>query len=484
MNMAVDLDDPFGVPDLNRVPAHCTDDAPDDDVRSQAEFEDGLGHSDDLPIPGQSDTSTKASDPSAELAVSDDPFADESDTVTAKPSRLPADKPLVDEAGTDNAATIYDFGPPPSATRLGMFDQQIERMRGPVEPTRPAANATPPIRFRAAGELQVKPIAWLVDGYVEEDALVVMFGPPGEGKSFIALDLSCCIATGFDFHGHTVQQGAVFYIAGEGHNGIARRLESWAKHNGTSLTGAALFVSEGATDLANATNAVRVAEAVQSLADATGKHPALIVIDTLARNFGGDENSATDVGNFVRHVDTHLRHKWNATTLIVHHSGKDGGRGARGSSALKGAADAEYEVGRNAEDKIIRLTPRKMKDAEEPAPLAFELVGISIVDTAGQPVGGAALSAIEHTAPTSPASTGMGKNQQAALAALKAMHDGISERLASQGREDHSVHILTSDWRQRCEASGMQPKRFNEARDGLLKRGVISLSGPHVTLNA
>lgn len=480
MNMPFEPgDDPLATPNLDSPPGHCAEELPPDGERGNAEHEDGLGQYDERLLP--------EADPGSEpptTGANDDPFADEPDTVTANPGRLPADKPLADEAGTDNAATIYDFGPPPPATRLGMFDQQIERMRGTMEPTRPAANATPPIRFRAAGELQVKPIAWLVDGYVEEDALVVMFGPPGEGKSFIALDLSCCIATGFDFHGQTVQQGAVFYIAGEGHNGIARRLESWAKHNGTSLTGAALFVSEGATDLANATNAVRVAEAVQSLADATGKHPALIVIDTLARNFGGDENSATDVGNFVRHVDTHLRHKWNATTLIVHHSGKDGGRGARGSSALKGAADAEYEVGRNAEDKIIRLTPRKMKDAEQPAPLAFELVGISILDTAGQPVGGAALSAIEHTAPTSPASTGMGKNQQAALAELNGMHNEISDRLASQGREDHPVHILTSDWRQRCEASGMQPKRFNEARDGLLKRGVISLSGPHVLLNA
>ena len=464
MNKVVDLDDPFGVPDLNSVSAHCTDDASDDDVRSQAEFKVGLRHSDDLQRPGRSDTPTKAPDPSADLAVSDDQFAD--------------------EPSADNAATTYDFGLPPPVTRLGMFDKQIERMRGPVEPRGSAANASPLVRFRAADELQVKPIAWRVDGYVEEDALVVMFGPPGEGKSFIALDLSCCIATGLSFHGHTVQQGAVFYIAGEGHNGIARRLESWAKHNETPLAGAALFISEGATDLANATNAVRVAEAVQSLADATGKHPALIVIDTLARNFGGDENSATDVGNFVRHVDTHLRHKWKATTLIVHHSGKDGGRGARGSSALKGAADAEYEVGRNAEDKIIRLMPRKMKDAEEPAPLAFELVGVSIVDTSGQPVGGAALSAVEHTAPTSPASAGMGKNQQAALTELNGVHSEISDRLASQGREGHPVHILTSDWRQRCEASGMQPKRFNEARDGLIKRGVISLSGPHVLLNA
>jgi len=446
-------DDPFSGPNLESQPAHCTEKMTDDLERADAEFDDCHGQHDEQLLP-EPDKEPKPEPPA--------------DPADSRP-RLPNGE--------------LDMGPPSKVQRLGIFEPQIARMKNPVEPLKPAVNVAQPFRFRAAGELEVKPIAWLVDDYLEQDALVVMFGPPGEGKSFIALDLACCIATGREFHGHETKPGAVFYIAGEGHNGIARRIWGWAEHNECLLPGVPLYVSECATDLASATNAVRVAEAVQQLADETGTHPVLIVIDTLARNFGGDENSATDVGNFIRHVDTHLRHKWKATTLIVHHCGKDN-RGARGSSALKGAADAEYEVGRNAEDKIIRLTPRKMKDAEEPAPLAFELVGVSLLDDTGQPVSGAALVAIEHTAPSASTSSGMGKNQQAALAALKEMYAETSERLAGQGRQDHPIHILTSDWRQICEASGMQPNRFSEARDGLLKRGAISLNGPHVTLNA
>ena len=358
-----------------------------------------------------------------------------------------------------------------------MSDSLMTKVNMPL-----SALEVPHFRFVAAGEMPIKPVAWLIHRYLEKDTLAVMFGPPGKGKSFIALDLSCCIATDTAFHGLPVAQGAVFYIAGEGHNGIARRLSAWAVLNSVSLEGAPLFISEGPTNLASAANAAKVAEAVQALADKTGAHPELIVIDTLARNFGGDENSATEVGQFVRHVDIHLRHRWKATTLIVHHSGKDGERGARGSSALKGAADAEYEVSRHDDDKLIRLTARKMKDADEPPPLAFELVSVPVLDNTGSPIGAAALRSMAYSLPATPAKSGMGKNQQRALVLLEGLHSDIAGRLARQGRDDLPVLIEHEDWRQRCEDDGIQRNRYKEARDALEKRRAIRLEGPHVFL--
>ncbi|QWV18119.1 AAA family ATPase [Stutzerimonas zhaodongensis] len=338
---------------------------------------------------------------------------------------------------------------------------------------------TPPFRFVAACDMPLNPIAWLVDSYIEADALTVLYGPPGKGKSFLALDMACCIAAGLPFHGHDVKPGAVFYIAGEGHNGLVRRLRAWAQHNHTDMP-ALLFISEAPTDLASASNAEKVAEAVHQLAERTGETPVLIVIDTMARNFGGDENSATDVGQFIRNADA-LRRRWKATVLIVHHSGKNNERGARGSSALKGAADAEYEVSRSDEDKLIRLTPRKMKDAEEPPPLAFELVGVQIRDAAGCLVGGAALRLAQH-AELAPVTKQLGKHQKAALDALQQIYTEIAERLTRQGRVDHPVNILVDDWKAKCEENGIPRQRFHDAKNTLTERQQIRLEGPHVFL--
>ncbi|TXI80661.1 MAG: hypothetical protein E6Q39_02265, partial [Crocinitomicaceae bacterium] len=66
----------------------------------------------------------------------------------------------------------------------------------------------------------IRPTDWLIHGFFESDSMSLLFGDPAAGKSFVAIDLAACIATGKDWHGHKTKQGAVIYIAGEGMNGI------------------------------------------------------------------------------------------------------------------------------------------------------------------------------------------------------------------------------------------------------------------------
>lgn len=338
----------------------------------------------------------------------------------------------------------------------------------------------PQIRFVAACDLQVRPIEWLIQGFFEADTLATLYGSPGKGKSFLALDISCCIAKGIPFHGHAVKRGAVFYIAGEGHNGIARRVRAWAQHHGTEMP-EHLFISSAPSDLSNALATQELMEAVERLAKQHGVTPTLIVIDTMARNFAGDENSAMEVGNFVRNADC-LRRQWNSTVLIVHHSGKDGEKGARGSSALKGAVDAEYEVTRSTDDGLIRLSARKMKDADAPPPLAFELVGTEVYDSTGAPVGSAALQSAEYSALV-PYQKPRGPNQQKVLVVLNSM---LEEEAAHQGLEPskaQEVGVKNDEWRTRCEESGLERNRVKEACDGLEKRGVVMRDGEYVLMS-
>lgn len=231
-------------------------------------------------------------------------------------------------------------------------------------------------RFISGAELiaNIAPVQWLVERYIEANAMVILFGEPGVGKSFVALDMACCIATGEAWQGLSVKQGPVFYIAGEGHAGIGRRLAAWCKHRKVKLKD--IMVSNTAVALTEKENVMTIVRMIRRLISEHGT-PALIVVDTLARNFGGlDENSNKDMGLFVQHMDR-LKHELQTTVLIVHHTGQGNKDRARGASALKGAVDIEHRVEARA-GETIALQTTKMKDAELPEPVLMRLHGVDM----------------------------------------------------------------------------------------------------------
>lgn len=247
--------------------------------------------------------------------------------------------------------------------------------------------------FTHVGDLlgNLKPIQWLVENYLETDALSLVYGPSGGGKSFTVVDIACCIATGTSWHGMPVRQGPVFYIAGEGHNGLARRFAAWQKARGVELKGAPIYKSNKAIMMLDASAAAEMAAEVASLCNLTGQKPSLVIIDTLARNFGdGDENKTQDANRYIEHVDAYIRRVWGCNVMTVHHSGHDSDR-ARGSSSFKGAVDQEIWV--KGQNGLIEMQVTKMKEAEIPSQRNFKIaqVGLGVEDECGVEITGAYL---------------------------------------------------------------------------------------------
>ncbi len=218
---------------------------------------------------------------------------------------------------------------------------------------------------------QPAPVKWLIHELLEEGSMAQLFGQSGGGKSFLAIDWATTIATGGVWHDRPTRPGSVFYIAGEGHRGIGRRLRAWELHHQVQLTGAPLFVSKTPAQLLDAVNAMAVAAAARQLADAHGK-PALVVVDTLHRNFGaGDENSAADLGKFIGNLDALLRLPLGCAVLIVHHVGHLATDRARGSSSIRAAMDHEYRLDGTEGPRTLVCT--KNKEGEPVRPQTFEL---------------------------------------------------------------------------------------------------------------
>lgn len=332
-------------------------------------------------------------------------------------------------------------------------------------------------RFRLiqANALEIKPPDWLIENRLEVDTLALLFGDPKTGKSFIAIDQACSVATGLDYHGNRVERSPVIYIAGEGHNGIARRLKAWEIARQMPLDDAPLFVSEKAARMLDQGSVDGVIEAVEEIAAEHGA-PRLIVLDTLARNFGpGDESSTQDMNNFVQAADR-LRTAHSAAVLIVHHTGHSDKQRARGSIALKGAIDAEFRVDAD-ESGVVRMECTAMKDAKAAEPMAFRLreVDLGVYDANGNEVTSAVADPEDYEPAQQRSSRGRGKNQRIATEQLERLHREQRQRILESGRDPDQVRITLDDWRKACLEAGIAKQRFYEIRDKATQSGIARI---------
>ena len=360
--------------------------------------------------------------------------------------------------------------------------QGIEAVKEQIERVALPAIDKLAFEFTRADDLELTEIKWVVDDYIEADSLAQVFGDPGGGKSFVAIDLACCVATGKPWHGHEVKQGSVFYIAGEGHNGLARRLKAWQIGNGTSLAGVPLYKSHRAAQLYDATEAAVVAESIKQLSAEANCIPSMIVIDTLARNHGGDENSTQDMNAFIQHLDVYLRQPWKCCVMVVHHSGVADKDRSRGSTALKGALDAEYRCQLDSGTKSIAFESKKMKDAEMPSPKNFQItqVDLPINNKNGMPVKGAYLTAVDISGLVSQVQkkTYLSPNQKQVMECLVMLELSLFQ--------NHQLRPVTYDeWRDSAREHGVKNNRFWEVVKSMInKEMVLEVDGGYKSKNS
>ena len=211
--------------------------------------------------------------------------------------------------------------------------------------------------MRRDAVFSMPPVEFLVDGLITDTGFTMMYGAPGTGKSFLAIDIALSVAHGVPWQGQEVKPGPVLYIAGEGIGGFGKRWKSWENHHGVKDE-PDLYLLPTAVNFREEEDIARLVATIEDI----GQRFSLVIVDTVARAIAGaEENSSTDMGLFVAACDE-IKALTGGALLAVHHAGKDSSRGARGSTALLGAVDTSLMVGKSEE--IVTLRTEKMKDAE------------------------------------------------------------------------------------------------------------------------
>lgn len=316
----------------------------------------------------------------------------------------------------------------------------------------PPPLGAPRFKMLSVAELEsLPPMEWLVGeegaGVLPATALLSLFGAPGAGKSFLAADLACTIASRrVDlvplWFGNAVQKrGPVLYVAAEGGRGFRHRVIAWRSfHNVPDQDLWLKFILEPA-NLHGPDDVSHILRAADALGQQYQEAPCLIVFDTLARCMvGGDENSAQDVGLVIDRAER-IKRETGASVKLVHHTRKDGDV-ERGSGALRGGVDTLC-LAREDEDGGRILSCEKQKDADPFDPITFYL----------RPVGDSCV--VSEHAPATRAHA-LTANQRAALKTLSDLfHKGAT----------------TTEWR---GGSGLAERTFYRVRAWLVSQGYVS----------
>jgi hypothetical protein len=253
---------------------------------------------------------------------------------------------------------------------------------------------------------------WLLHHVIEAKVVAVLAGPRASFKSFIALDWAMRIATAGN---------PVALLSGEG-GGLGRRVKAWMQTfgGGQDLRALPVLALERPLNLNREEEMAMLVEAM----DKAQIRPTLVVIDTLSKfSAGMDENSNQEVAAYLSAVSRFIRERYDASVLIVAHSGHGDADRPRGASALMANPDSEFIVKRAAQPNThVEVTRQRFKDTGELPNLAYEaeVIDLGAADRYGERLTSLVMrqSVAQGERPIS-AQAPQGKSQRTLLLALR-----------------------------------------------------------------
>lgn len=218
---------------------------------------------------------------------------------------------------------------------------------------------------------------WLIDKFIIEDATAFLYGPPGCGKSFIALDIAFCLACDqiTEWFGKAINRhGPVVYVTNEGVASLKFRLQALEGKYGIDHATIPFHLIRENLNFMDPKDILKVIEAIKyKVEKKIGMPPVAIFIDTVSRVIpGADENLQKDMTLFINAMGI-LKYTFKCMVMGVHHQSKEGGSQMRGSSTLTGAGDPNVQVEREPGSEVGTIYARKVKDAEDGWQIEFRL---------------------------------------------------------------------------------------------------------------
>lgn len=333
-------------------------------------------------------------------------------------------------------------------------------------------------RFRPVPFADIEPAttpAYTIKDVLPAEGLVVVWGPPKCGKSFVTLDMVLHVAAGWEYRERRTKPGTVVYIAAEGERGLNARVAAFRKTHKESTNGHTIDFYLIATRLDLVKERIELADAIRAT---VGDTVAVIVVDTLNRSFSGSENDDDDMGRYIAAADA-LRESFSCAVVVIHHCGIEGTR-PRGHTSLTGAVDAQIAVKKLPSGNIC-MTVEHMKDGAGGEEIISRL---EVVEVGTDDDGEAVKSCVAMPGPSDDGTPS--KPGRKLAAAPRAALDVLNDCIASAPSPAPSSSLVPMDaigvtkeaWKTRLEQRGLVTARDAKKGNGReeLRRIIVTLT--------
>jgi hypothetical protein len=377
-------------------------------------------------------------------------------------------KVLSDRGQTEAFAALFAFMPTPEPEREPDFHDCVHTVLNWKRAQSTLGAQYETFTFKDMAALP-RP-QWLIRSLLVERTTSVISADSGHFKSFIALEMALCVATGTPFHGREVRQGAAVYVAAEGFYTVYERAAAWAQERGCDLP-ENFHILKVPVNVSEPGTVQRFADSITALS------PALVVLDTLSQcAIGLNENANNEMADFMRGMMA-LANTIGAHVQAVHHNSKATGT-FRGAGAIKANVDTHITLDRpDAEQNVVFVRCEKQRGKPFDAfALGGSEVELPFVDEFGDPITSLVFETCGDAAiPKSqkhPSTTRADKTRDALLE--------VFDRVAIEAAEFGGVKV--GFWKEAVEAAEppvCSPATFWTYRKKLENDGLIEQCGTH-----
>lgn len=327
-------------------------------------------------------------------------------------------------------------------------------------------------------------LEWIVENLIPRGTIGQVFAPPGAGKSFMALDMAAHVANGEPWGDLRTVPGSVVFLAGEGVDGVYRRLAAIEQEKGLDTSKVIIGTMP---QFASKDHLKRLYKELSQVEDLC-----MVVIDTVARAMMGlSENDAGDMGLLVDAMGK-IAKGLNCTVCAIHHTAKNNVDSSRGSGALTGGVDFELKL--KPQGDVVVVETGKMKDVANDLELAFRLIttelpGDRFTDNFGNALSTAVLSWVDPG--EVPDGRDLTPSQRGVMRAFQAVWGDESARVTTPdqiirefGLESPATGLYVDRvreyWRrsqedgESCDGSRLR-MRWKRALDGCIDKRVLKI---------